>query len=72
MQNNHYMQKDDGPIVKVNLNKWAHYRRQGYEFKTEAEFIGQTHDAAAQSVEREKVEPKEKKASKKKVMKKAK
>lgn len=41
-QRNHFMQKDDGPIVRVPLNEWAKYRRNGYEFSTEAAFNEQT------------------------------
>jgi len=27
-----------GPVEKVPLNKWAHYRRKGYVYATEAEY----------------------------------
>jgi hypothetical protein len=40
------MQKDDGPIVKVNLNDWATKRRDGFVFRTEAEFNAQGEGAA--------------------------
>lgn len=41
----HYMSKDDGPIVKVNLNEWARKRRAGFIFRTEAEFRDQVQGA---------------------------
>ena len=33
-----FMRKKGGPIVRVPKNKWAHYRRSGYEFATEEEY----------------------------------
>ncbi len=38
---NHYMSKDDGPIIAVALNEWPGRRGAGYIFRTEAEFRDQ-------------------------------
>ena len=59
MQQKHYMQKGNNPIIKVDLNQWARYRRMGYDFKTEVEFNTQTAGPVEIQVETEKVEPKE-------------
>jgi hypothetical protein len=50
MQTKHYMSKDDGPIIKVNLNKWAGKRKEGYVFRTEAEYNVQVSEAAQAAV----------------------
>jgi len=43
--NSHYMSKGDGPIIKVALNEWPRRRRNGYIFRTEAEFLAQAEGA---------------------------
>jgi hypothetical protein len=55
MQNKHYMSKDDGPIITVNLNKWAGKRKEGYVFRTEADYNLQR-TAAAEDAEAEATE----------------
>ena len=42
----HYMQKDDGPVVKVNLNDWARKRKDGFKFSTKKEYEDQVQNAA--------------------------
>lgn len=37
----HYMSKNDGRIEKVNLNDWVRKRRDGFVFRTEAEYAAQ-------------------------------
>ena len=46
-----YMQKKGEKIVKVPLNKWAGYRRKGYEFSNEAEFSAQQSKRAEEVAE---------------------
>ena len=46
MQSKHYMSKDDGPIIKVNLNEWAKHRKSGYVFRTELDYQNQQANAA--------------------------
>ena len=46
----HYMSRDDGPIVKVNLNDWAAKRTAGYVFRTAAEFKDQETNATTPEV----------------------
>ena len=38
---NHFMQKGDDLIIKVELNEWAKHRTSGYEFRTELEYQNQ-------------------------------
>ncbi len=38
---NHFMQKGDAPIIKVELNEWAKHRQSGFEFRTELEYQNQ-------------------------------
>lgn len=68
MQNHHYMQKEDGPIIKVDLNLWAGRRRQGYEFRTELEYQNQQAALTPEEREKEKLEAKEKTPRKKRTM----
>lgn len=52
MQIKHYMSKDDGPIITVNLNKWAGRRKEGYVFRTIGEYNAQvTADAEDKAAE---------------------
>ena len=50
-----YMQKKGEKIIKVALNKWASYRRKGYEFSNEAEFNAQQSNRAEEVAEEEEV-----------------
>ncbi len=47
---NHYMSKDDGPIIKVALNDWTAKRSAGYIFRTELEFNDQVTNATTPEV----------------------
>ena len=60
-----YMRKEKGSktIVKVALNKWAQYRRSGYDFATEEEYAEQQAAAVVDASEKKKAS---KKVSKKK------
>jgi len=50
---NHYMSKDDGPIIKVALNDWTAKRSGGYIFRTEAEFRDQETNKSTPEVKAE-------------------
>ena len=48
-----YMVKD-GVIERVPANKWAHYRKQGYDFSTKKDFLRQQNAAPEVEVVEEK------------------
>ena len=45
---NHFMSKDDGPVIKVALNDWAAKRNAGYIFRTEKDYAAQEANGADQ------------------------
>ena len=48
MNQNHFMSKDNGPVIKVALNDWAAKRNAGYIFRTAKDYDDQQSNATTE------------------------